>query len=45
VTKELNVAKRAVVTKLDQIIAEFGNVASTITNVRGAIDRMLSEDS
>jgi len=40
-TKELNVAKRAVVSKLDLVISEFESVGSTMSNIVEAIDRML----
>jgi hypothetical protein len=41
ITKELNVAKRAVVTQLDLVITEFDKVTFTLKNITEAVDRML----
>lgn len=41
ISKELNVAKRAVVTQLDLVITEFDKVVFTLKNIKEAIDRML----
>lgn len=41
ISKELNVAKRAVVTQLDLVINEFDKVVFTLKNIKEAIDRML----
>ncbi|MDD3936129.1 hypothetical protein [Rhodoferax sp.] len=40
-TKELNVAKRAVVTQLDLVIIEFDKIIFTLKNIAEAIDRMI----
>lgn len=40
-TKELNIAKRAVVSKLELVISEFENVSFTLNNIVRAVDRML----
>lgn len=47
VTKELNIAKRAVVAQLYLVISEFDKVSFTLNNIVEAIDRMLqsSENS
>lgn len=47
ISKELNIAKRAMATHLDSVITEFDNVIFTIKNIAEAVDRMLgtSEDS
>lgn len=45
ITKELNAAKRAVVTQLDLVIAEFDNVISTLRNITESIDRMPASNS
>lgn len=42
-TKELNAAKRAVVSQLDLVLSEFDNVSFTVNNIIEAIDRMLGE--
>lgn len=41
ISKELNVAKRAVITQLDLVINEFDKVIYTLKNITEAIDRML----
>ena len=41
ISKELNVAKRAVVTQLDLVITEFDKFIFTLKNITEAIDRML----
>lgn len=41
ISKELNVAKRAVITQLDLVITEFDKVIYTLKNITEAIDRML----
>jgi len=40
-TKELNAAKRAVVTQLDLVVVEFDKVIFTLKNITEAIDRMI----
>lgn len=44
ISKELNVARRAVVTQLDLVIAEFDKVILTLRNIEEAIERMLGSD-
>jgi hypothetical protein len=41
ISKELNQAKRAVVTQIDAFLSEIENTRSTVTNIIEAIDRML----
>lgn len=41
ITKELNIAKRAMATDLDSVITEFDNVIFTVKNIADAVDRML----
>lgn len=41
ISKELNQAKRAVVTQLDAFLSEIENTNATVTNIIDAIDRML----
>jgi uncharacterized protein YoxC len=43
ITKELNKSKRQVVSQLDLLVSEIDSVASTVTNIINAIDRMLGE--
>lgn len=45
ISKELNQAKRAVVTQLDAFLSEIENTSVTVTNIIEAIDRMLSTGS
>lgn len=41
ISKELNQAKRAVVTQIDVFLSEIENTRSTVTNIIEAVDRML----
>ena len=41
ISKELNKARRAVVTQLDALLAEIDSTRSTVSNIIDAIDRML----
>ncbi len=41
ISKELNQAKRAVVTQIDAFLSEIENISSTVTNIIEAIDRIL----
>lgn len=41
VSKELNQAKRAVVSQIDAFLSEIENTSATVTNIIEAIDRML----
>lgn len=41
ISKEINQAKRAVVTQIDAFLSEIENTRSTVTNIIEAIDRML----
>lgn len=41
ISKELNQAKRAVVTQIDAFLSEIENTSSTVSNIIKAIDRML----
>lgn len=41
ISKELNQAKRAVVTQIDVFLSEIENTSSTVTNIIEAVDRML----
>lgn len=44
VSKEINQAKREMVRQLDAFISEIDSVRSTVTNIVGAIDRMVNDD-
>lgn len=41
ISKEINQAKRVVVTQIDAFLSEIENISSTVTNIVEAIDRML----
>ena len=43
VSKELNIAKRAVVFQLDAVVSEFDKIIFTLKNIVEAVDKMLGE--
>jgi uncharacterized protein (DUF342 family) len=45
ISKELNQAKRSVVSRLDLFLSEIDSISSTVANIVEAIDRMLGDAS
>jgi hypothetical protein len=45
ITKDLNRAKRAVVSSLDKLLADIESTGSTVVNIIDAMDRLLTTSS